>query len=294
MSEQQDHHLRDFFLHLTGFITLYWSMIALITILFQMVNRWFPDTLEYVDPSSGALRFGLSSVVVAFPVFVGIMIFFRKRAVSRPHFPIYFTLFVTALTTVIDLATLIYRLTGGDVTARFLLKVVAVFVVTGSVFLFEMWQLKRKTFELDARTRGLLGLAYVLVLASVVCGFVAVGSPTSQRAQQLDLRRANDLQQIQYSVGNFYNHESALPETLEEMGSVGMDPSGMPYEYRKLSADTFEICATFSSASGVNDNVYMYGSPVAPFGQDFSHGEGRTCFSRSVSDLELLMGIKLR
>jgi len=294
MSEQQEHGLRDFFLHLTGFITLYWSMIALITILFQLINKWFPDALEYVDASHGALRFGLSSVIVAFPVFVGIMMFFRKREVTRPRFPIYFTLFVTALTAIIDLATLIYRLTGGDVTSRFLLKVLSVFVVTGSVFLFEMWQLKRKSFELDARTRGLLGLAYAFVLASVVLGFIAVGSPTSQRGRELDLRRVNDLQQIQYAIGNFYQREDALPATFADLGSVSTDPEKLPYEYVKTSENTFEVCATFSTSSDAKENMYLYGSPVAPVGQDFSHGVGRTCFSRNVSDLELLMGVKLR
>ena len=136
-TEKRQMH-RDFFLHLIGFITLYWSMIALITVLFQLVDKVFPDQLEYFGNADDPLRWGLSGVIVSFPVFVGIMIFFRRKEMKRPNFPIYFTLFVTALTAIVDVSVLIYRLTGGDITWRFVLKILAVLLVTGSVFAFEM------------------------------------------------------------------------------------------------------------------------------------------------------------
>lgn len=292
MSEKTPHAQRDFFLHLGGFITLYWSMIALLVVLFQLVNLQFPDLLSYSDPAHGALRFGLSSLIITFPAFVGVMVFLRKQNVTRPKFPIHFTLFVTALTNIVNVVSLVYRLTGGDITSRFLLKVLSVFVVTGGVFAFERWQLRRDADTMASHVKIWIGLAYVLVLASVVSGFVMIGSPVSRRGLETDLRRVSDLQNLQWMIGGYVDRTGDLPETIADLGYVNPDPAGLPYVYNVTGSDTFELCATFSRESSKDQNTALYGSPVAPFGQDFSHGSGYTCFTRSLNDLEVIMGTK--
>lgn len=276
---------RDFFLHLTGFITLYWSMIALITVLFQLVDHVFPDSLQYFGNDDTPIRWGLSGVIVAFPVFVGIMIFFRRRQMKRPNFPIYFTLFVTALTAIVDVAVLIYRLTGGDITWRFVLKILAVLIVTGSVFAFELWQLKRESFELKLPARVLTSLAYVLVVAAVVLGFIVVGSPASQRAVRYDQDRVNDLRQLQYQVMNHYDREDELPKNLETFqGSITKDPkTDVLYEYRIVDESTFELCAVFDkNYQEEQSSMGYYPYDGGERAEIFEYKAGRTCFERGV------------
>lgn len=274
---------RNFFLHLAAFITLYWAMIALLVIFFQLINHVLPDPLSYGGSISELIRWGLSGVIVAFPVFAGIMFFFRKKEIKRPSFPIYFTLFVAAITAVVDIAVLIYNFTGGEVTTRFLLKVLAVLVVTGAVFGFEMWNLKRESFKLDIRSRLLIALAYILVLAAVVLGFVVVGSPGSQRAMQLDMDRVSDLSSLQYEILNHYDREGALPENLNEFrGSQTNDPrTDEGYEYRVVDKDTFELCATFETSSEDLDEDTMYYKGIYS-DSTWSHEAERTCFERDV------------
>lgn len=287
--------LRNFFLHLLGFIALYWSMIALLTIVFQLINKWFPDPLVWVDPSAGPMRFGLAGTIVAFPMFAGTMYYFRRREIKSPNFPIYFTLFVTGLTSVVDLAVLIYRFTGGDITMRFVLKVVAVLVVTAAIFAFELWQLKRESFKLDIKSRILIGLAYVIVLAVVVFGFIALGSPASRRGVQLDIQRVENLRSMQYEIGNYLSIKDELPESLSDLRTAYADPKTKgAYEYNKIDKDTFEICATFDTVSDASQDVYMYGAPVIQKAENFQHEDGRVCFERNIADLEYILGFPLK
>ncbi|MDA1038191.1 MAG: DUF5671 domain-containing protein [bacterium] len=278
----QNHPGRDFFLHLLAFITLYWSMIALLTILFQVINKLLPDVLQYADPTSGPLRWGLSGVIVAYPVFVGVMMFFRNNKIHRPKFPIYFTLFVAGLTGIIDFATLVYTLTGGDITTRFILKVLAVLLVVGAVFGYELWNLKRKEGEMTPKAKSLITLSHILVIASVVLGFTFVGTPASQRAQQYDFDRVNDLRSLQYEIMNSYASTGVLPENLTGYrGSAIMDPAtDMPYEYRVINETTFELCATFDKAGDGSD---QYGGYAVGLNENFAHEMGKTCFERTVS-----------
>jgi hypothetical protein len=295
MSDIDKTHLRNFFLHLLGFIALYWSMIALLTIVFQLVNHWFPDPLVWTDPSAGSMRFGIAGTIVAFPMFAGTMFYFRKRGIKSPNFPIYFTLFVTGLTAVIDVAVLIYRFTGGDITMRFILKMLSVLVITAVIFWFEMWLLKRESFELTVKSRSLIIAAYVIVLAAVVFGFIALGSPSSRRGVQLDIQRVENLRTMQYDVGNYYSLNDELPDSLSDLRSVHVDPkTKSSYEYNKLDDEKFELCATFDTVSDMNETYYMYGSTVASGADDFSHDTGRVCFERNVADLSVLMGFPLK
>ena len=64
---------RDVFLHLLAVGLLYASAVSLITLLFQYVNRFFPDPLAYGDMNiSNAVRWSVSMLIILFPVLVWI------------------------------------------------------------------------------------------------------------------------------------------------------------------------------------------------------------------------------
>ena len=140
---------RDTFLHVLTFAALYTWIIALIVLLFNFVNLAHPDpaqsaSLYRIDLAHSAIRQSLASIVVAFPVFLilwrGLL---RKRAAHPEQAPAtvrrgltYLSLFVGAVTLASDVIALIYYLFEGELTARFVLKVVALFVITGAAFLY--------------------------------------------------------------------------------------------------------------------------------------------------------------
>ena len=103
----------------------------------------------------------------------------------------------------------------------------------------------------------MLGIAVsLLVAAAVVRGLFMIGPIEEQRKRKFDERRLSDLQRIASSVEFYYRTHDELPDNLDVLatlpeGSVPrMDPeSGKPYTYRRISADSYELCATFALAS---------------------------------------------
>jgi hypothetical protein len=52
------------------------------------------------------------------------------------------TLFVAASVLIADFTTLVYNLLGGELTVRFLLKVLTVGVIAGATFGYYLWDLR--------------------------------------------------------------------------------------------------------------------------------------------------------
>ena len=137
---------REAFVYLVLFSTLYVSAFNLGALLFQFIERAFPDpSLDpafVVEASRQAILFSISSLVVAFPVFVFVSWTNdrtvrqdpRRRLSKVRRWLTYLTLFVAAGILIGDVISLVYNLLDGELTARFVLKVVTVGAITGSVF----------------------------------------------------------------------------------------------------------------------------------------------------------------
>jgi hypothetical protein len=137
---------REAFVYLVLFSTLYISAFNLGNLLFQFINRAFPDPA--LDPalalaaSREAIRWAISLLVVAFPVFV-LVSWTNERAVRRDpsrrlskvrRWLTYLTLFVAAGILVGDVTGIVYNPLGGEMTTRFVLKVLTVGTIAGAVF----------------------------------------------------------------------------------------------------------------------------------------------------------------
>src|SRR4051812_1928398 len=126
---------KDFFLWAMAMIALYSSIFALITLLFSYIDYTFPDTLNsYIDPYGGAMRIQIATLLVMFPLFLGLMRVIRKdmmRDATRKdlwirRWALYLTVFFAGLSIVIDLIALINNFLGGEITLHFVLKVLVV------------------------------------------------------------------------------------------------------------------------------------------------------------------------
>ena len=221
----------------------------------------------------------------------------------------YVVLFLSALVVVIDLVTLVKYFVAGEITSRFLLKVLAVLVVAIFVGVYYILDL-RKQKKVFGFSVGLWAAikSSVLVALVIAYSFSVMGSPKSQRLLRLDDRRVQDLQSIQYAVINFWQQKEKLPANLAELSNpissyaVPVDPEfekGLVYEYTVKSALSFELCATFAlpiqkgwreySSGGVmpmysekDIAVSSYPYPGGGVNESWSHETGRTCFERTI------------
>ncbi|GAA4410045.1 DUF5671 domain-containing protein [Quisquiliibacterium transsilvanicum] len=149
---------KEAFLYLTLFSTLYVSAYNLGRLVFSFIERLLPDPAlsgHYFDYTSQAMRWSVSSLVIAFPVFLylswlmgrAIRLEPTKRASRVRKWLTYLTLFIAASILVGDLITLLYNFLGGELGPRFLLKVLTVGLIAGTVFFYYLWDLRSDEVE---------------------------------------------------------------------------------------------------------------------------------------------------
>jgi len=294
---------RDVFLHLFTIIALYWSVISFITLCWQYINYFFPELneLRYGYQSYiGPIRFSVSSLIIIFPLFILASWYlnkiYRRETIVRDSkirkWLIYLTLFVAALVIIGDLVSLIYSFLGGEITLRFILKAISLFVVASFVFGYYLDDVRRA--EPLKSAKYFVSAVGAIVLILVIGAFFIVGSPNQARLMQLDEQRIGDLQNIQYQIVNFWQKKEQLPQNLSDLNDsisgffVPLDPkTNEQYEYNIKDSNllTFELCAVFS-LNGNNQNKIrpMSAYPIyeGEILQNWDHGQGRVCFERTI------------
>lgn len=295
---------KDFFLWAGAMVALYGSAISLVTLLFEYINHSFPDPLEYyVDPYSGGIRFAMASLIVLVPVTIVLMRLIRSDIAREPvknelwvrRWALVLTVFVAGAAVVGDLITLINYFLGGELTTRFILKVLVLLAVAGAVFMHFLADL-RGYWNANPGRAKMVGIgAAVAVLLAIISGFFILGSPMEMRLMRLDAQRVSDLQSIQWQVVSFWQQKERLPASLEELQDplsgypLPVDPeTGEQYVYRTTAPLSFELCATFAE-EGRGD---LYAAPRmvtavpkeggVPTEDSWQHAAGEVCFERTI------------
>ena len=145
---------REAFLYLVLFSTLYLSAYNFGSLLFDFINRAFPDP-AVPEFGEDRMRWSVASLIIAFPVFLLVSRHIGRELIRNPvkrlstirRWLTYLTLFIAAGFLIGDLITLVYNLLGGELTARFVLKVITVAVIAGTVFGCYLWDLRREERE---------------------------------------------------------------------------------------------------------------------------------------------------
>lgn len=292
---------KDVFLHLFNIVTFYLSVIGFITLYIQYVDAVFPDALDYYFTAiANRVRWSTSILFIATPAFLFTAWLFAKDLTKNPEkrelklrkWLIYFTLFLSAITIIIDLMIFVYNFLNGELTVRFFLKVLIVLLVAVAVFSYYMWELKRQGVS-SRLPRIFTSLILLALVASIVSGFFIVGTPKDQRQRRFDELRVSDLQMLQNEIVQYWSMKYALPATLVNLEDsisgfiVPTDPDNkQPYEYKIIDQLTFELCATFSQSSQAGNNATKgeryYPYPVGYTVQNWDHDIGQKCFSRNI------------
>ena len=97
---------REAFMYLLMFLTLYWTAFSFGQLLYQFINRAYPDPLQYgyYDTSFQTIRMDTASIMIAFPVFLYVSWLLAKaikkdpdkRASKIRKWLTYITLFIAA------------------------------------------------------------------------------------------------------------------------------------------------------------------------------------------------------
>lgn len=149
---------REAFLYLTLFATLYISAFQLGSLLFDLINRAWPDPADsawQVARQASSMRWAMASIVVAFPVYLFLAHHLSQAMARSPgkrlsavrRWLTYLTLFIAACVLVGDLITLVHAFLSGELTLRFALKVGVVAMIAGGIFGWYLWDLRQEERE---------------------------------------------------------------------------------------------------------------------------------------------------
>lgn len=292
---------KDFFLYAGVMVLLYGSIISLINLLFAYINYSFPDQLNYYyDPFSGTIRWAMAFLIILFPAFLvgtwfinkDLRIHPEKDSIGIRKWLTFLALFIAGAGILVDLSFLVYTFLGGEITTRFILKVLAILVIAGYALSYYLLDLRGRIRENKKLGQIFGGVAALLVLASLVSGFFIVGSPSTQRDLRFDQQRIGDLQNIQWQIVNYWQTKRALPQSLDDLNdslsgfSSPVDPeTGEAYKYVRKEGLSFELCGTFKLENNEESlDGYRSKTPAVISGVEdsWAHEAGEYCFERVI------------
>lgn len=301
---------KDFFLWVGAMVALYASAVAYVALMFDYLNYLLPDKLSYYsgDPYSSGISNEMATLVVLFPMFLFLMRMIggsiaadaSRADIWVRRWALFLTLFVAAAAMAGGIITLLVYFFQGDVTLRFALKVATVLIVAAVAFASFRADLRGYWSTHPNHVRNARWLSFVLMLASIIAGFLIVGTPWQARLYRYDDQKVGDLQSLQYQVVNYWQSKEKLPATLADLRdpiggfAVPVDPqTGAAYEYEAADAFSFKLCASFNAEtqpysaynSRTAPKIAPAETPASKSGaqQDsWRHGAGRVCFTRTI------------
>ncbi len=99
-----------------------------------------------------------------------------------------------------------------------------------------------------------IGLLGIFICILVIASFLEVGSPLSKRALAFDQKRMSNFSTASYEIEYYYEDNNKLPDKLSDLKREGtefiLDPeTNKPYDYKKVSETSYELCTKFSTDS---------------------------------------------
>lgn len=148
---------KDAFLHLLSFATLSTWVGGLASLLYTLIDQYIPDAVAntnvYYSSPSYSISTQLACIIVAFPVYVWITWLINRDISRNPEraessvrkWLTYLALFIAAGLLIGDVITFLAALLQGELTTRFVLKVITVLVLAGGVLWYYLAAVKKRS-----------------------------------------------------------------------------------------------------------------------------------------------------
>jgi len=299
------------FLYMLSLISLMFTGFSVGMIAFQIINRYIPDALNQYRSSFDAelLRFALSALIVAAPVFLIVNYFIYKglhkgnltKDAGIRKWLTYFILLVSSVVILGWFIGLVNVYLGGEITIKFFLKALVSIFISALAFSFYLHDIRREIAVgvKDKTIKAYFYITLIIVLASLSCALIFGENPTQARNIKLDNAVLNNFESINNAINQYYIENEKLPENLAILedrtgfirGSMLIDPeSGEKYQYEVLNENKYELCANFRT-SNLEDNNLRNNF----YGEVWPHEKGYDCIEKNIESLEReLMPIRIQ
>jgi len=277
METQKNNAAKFAFFYMLSLIALVFVAVASGTILFQIINKLVPDIADIYSSfyQEEAMRFGISALIIASPIF-----YITSRQIYKSLFRgslaqdagvrkwlTYLILLVSIIVMIAWLIAILNGFLGGELTTKFILKALTAIVISGIVFSFYFYDIRRDNIlnKVDRVISAYFYSSLSIILVILVAAFLNVGSPANARDKKIDQSIINDFYQIQNGVNSYYNSYKILPADLATLqkeynyvtGDFLQNPQdNQAYEYQVTGEKEFELCTTFLTTNKDNNEPY--------------------------------------
>lgn len=285
------------FYYLLSLAALIFTGISVGLIASGIIDQTVRDILDYGSYASNSqLKFGISALLVAAPVYYWMSALIarglRRGELAKDsgirRWLTYFIILVSSLIILGFLLGLLNSFLSGELSTRFILKAVSVFIIAGGVFSYYLYDIKRGIVsDRPAVVKAFFFVSLAIVLASFVSAWFFVESPREARDRQLDDRLVSGMYSLESAVNAFYVETGRLPGNLEELlafPGAGLDEqaiadpeTGEKIAYQSSGEDTFSLCATFRT-----DTDDQAGNARPYMSSTNDHDAGYQCLERTV------------
>jgi len=292
---ENKHNAKYAFYYLLSLAALIFTGLSVGMIAFNIIDKTVVDALmNYRGAGDGSLKFAISALFIAAPIYYVI-----ARLISRglksgeldKESPLrrwltYFILLVSSLIILGVFIGVMNNFLSGELSLRFILKALAMLVISGTTFSYYLYEAKRQTVGQKDRVITIFGwVSLVVVLAAFISAWFFVESPQVARARRLDQAVTSNIYSLENAVNDYYSKTGSLPDSLDQIkgkniyldDSLLVDPeTRQAIEYKKISDTEFEFCAnyrldSYSDNAGYGPNYY---SPDSK-----QHGAGYQCLA---------------
>jgi hypothetical protein len=273
-------YVLNFALLSTWAVALLW--LAYIVIDHQFADALNPDNVWTAADFRSNVAGQLASLIIAFPLFLWVNAVIGREIDSRPEtydsglrkWFTFIALIITAISLVGDATLFLAIFLGGGLTAAFFFKSLVLLIVCGGIFAYYVSTIRAERPS-AAFNRAFAGGASLLVLIALVVGFGGIGSPAQARVAAADAKRVEDLQAIAGAVHAQTTTKAPVSLTEVTLGDdVQRDPiTHVPYQYERLGAGSYRLCATFSLDNRSDDHPPLH----------WRHGSGAWCYTIDVA-----------
>jgi hypothetical protein len=257
------------FYYLLSLVALIFTALSVGMVVFSIIDKTIPDALNnYGGSVDGTLKFAISALFIAAPIFYFISSLINKglrrneldKESGIRRWLTYFILLVSSLIILGVFIGVINNFLSGELTSRFALKALTVFILSALPFAFYFYDIKRTDPEQPDKVVKIFFFATLtLVLAAFIAAWFFVESPSLARAKRLDQSLVSNIYSLESAVNNYYDKNEKLPDSLDVLvsdRSINLDSkltmdvdTKAPITYHKLNDKEFEFCATFRTDS---------------------------------------------
>ena len=252
------------FYYLLSLVALIFTALSVGIVAFGIVDKTVADALTSGNWVSDSLKFAISALIIATPIFFLMQNLINKGLRSGEldkesgvrRWLTYFILLVSSVTILGVFIGVLNNFLAGEFTISFILKSISMLVISAAVFSFYFYDIKRASVTDKSLV---MKIFFITSLTIIIIAFIAswffIESPVVTRAKRLDQNLVNNLTSLENAVNSYNDKYKKLPDNLMSVQNNRdiyldahslVDPeTNTPIVYHKTGDTTFELCATF-------------------------------------------------